>query len=51
MSALSVFTRNALREIVPALTREQEQKIIDLYLKATEGFQKAILNLEKNKCE
>ena len=31
-----IFTRKKLREIVPGLTREQENKIIDLYLMSRE---------------
>ena len=44
---MSIFTRRALREIVLELTREQEQGIIDLYLRSTQSLIKTIKQMEK----
>ena len=41
-----VFTRKALREIAPDLTRKQEDAIIDLYITAVYRFKSRVTDME-----
>ena len=40
------FTRKALREIAPDLTRKQEDAIIELYLESSKKFKSRVIELE-----
>ena len=40
------FTRKALREIAPDLTRKQEDAIIELYLESSKKFKSRVIDLE-----
>jgi hypothetical protein len=41
-----LFTRKALRNIAPDLTRKQEDAIIDMYLEASKKFKSRVFELE-----
>lgn len=46
MNNTILFTRKALRDIAPDLTRKQEDAIIDLYIEASKKFKARAIELE-----
>ena len=46
-----IFTRKKLREIVPDLTSEQEDKIIDLYITAAYQIKRREIKAEREQAQ